>query len=120
DAIALPPAAEPLDAYGRYYRYAEPGKVAAVFLIPIPPRDTDGCSVVTRSSGMRDCTAAEIEEIRDRDAAVAARQLAAGKRRWMPAATDIPEISDGGCMQINILYEVAARRFLFVACNGDA
>lgn len=118
-AVILSPPMKSLDAYGRYYRYAEPGNIAAVYLIPAPSSEPEGCSVMTEND-MRDCTAEEVDELRQRAATEVPRELPAGARRWVDKATEIPEINDGGCQQVNILYDVATRRFLRLECNGEA
>ncbi|MDB5707902.1 MAG: hypothetical protein JWN66_5018 [Sphingomonas bacterium] len=119
--VRLPKSANPLSSYGKSYAFAKPGKVMAIYLIPEPLHDPSlGCAVITEDLGSRPCTSQEIKESRDRDARSVADQVGAGKRRWLDDPRDLPDISDGGCTQITIEYDVASKRFLHVACNGLA
>ena len=117
-SVRLPKGARSLNGYARYYAYRTPDKVLAVYVIPSPPPDNRGCAVVMKDMGSRPCTQAEIKEMIDSFAERAARQLPAGKRRWLRSPHDMPNLSDGGCRQVTIEYSIAANRFLVVQCNG--
>lgn len=44
----------------------------------------------------------------------------AGHRRWFAKPIDLPSMSDGGCMQISVAYDIASRRITRAVCNGYA
>ncbi len=120
-SVRLPAGANPLSGYGRSYAYAAPGEVRAVYLVPYgPPEAGQGCEVMTEDSKSRPCTAREVADAPASGAGLRAAQVPAGKRRWIKDVRALPRISDGGCMQVTIDYDVAARKFLSVACNGEA
>lgn len=96
--VTLPAGAEPLSAYGRYYRDGDAGQVVGIYIIPSQSR---GVVAGPTSSGLPP-------------------HLPAGERRWMRDATEVHDMMDGGCAQVNIVYDPAARKFLDVKCNGEA
>ncbi|HEX6741320.1 MAG TPA: hypothetical protein VF079_05940, partial [Sphingomicrobium sp.] len=87
-AVVLPNGANPLDAYGRNYAFTGAGTVVAVYLLP---------SGANRRPS--------------------ATQMPAGERRWYRDASDLPGLSDRGCMQVTVDYDIATHRVLGVACN---
>ena len=117
--VALPTGAGPLSAYGRYYAYEGRGKVLAIYLVP-EPSVGNSCEIFTIHRGSRPCNRREIQEMKRRHARAAGLRVPAGKRRWYGDSRDLPQIADGGCMQITIEYDVASKRVLGVACNGIA
>lgn len=118
--VQLPPGAKSLNSYGRYYTYADSGKVTAIYLLPMPSADTvAGCSTIVDDT-LVPCTAEEIAEARKMEVEMQARQLEAGERRWVKDESEIPHIMDGGCSQVSILFGIAEKRVIRIGCNGDA
>ncbi|MEP7006194.1 MAG: hypothetical protein ABI810_09435 [Sphingomonas bacterium] len=120
-AVVLPKDAAPLDSYGRNYTFSGPEKVVATYLIPprLPELD-EGCEVMLENLDSRPCTKKEIDEASASEARNASAQTAAGKRRWYKGPDYLPSISDGGCEQVNVEYDIRTHRVLVVACNGVA
>jgi len=115
--IVLPPGARPLSAYGRNYAFSGRDRVLAVYLIPERRYDERGGCV--HGDGIA-CTKQEVRAlVRESDILIAS-QAAAGRRRWHEQASSLPDISDGGCTQITIRYDMPRKRVLSVACNGFA
>lgn len=120
-SVILPKDAKPLNAYGRNYAFSGKTKVVATYLIPFPPRDrSDGCDVLLKNFDTRPCTKKEIAESVRSDARSVAAQTPAGSRRWYRSPDSLPFIDDGGCMQINVEYDIAAHHVVRVSCNGYA
>jgi hypothetical protein len=120
-AVVLPAGAKPLDAYGRNYAWDGPGKVVATYLKPSQPLDRRiGCDVMLENFASRPCTEKEIAESAASEARSIAAETRAGQRRWFSDPRNLPSISDGGCMQVNVEYDTATHRVLTVACNGEA
>ncbi|HEX8448416.1 MAG TPA: hypothetical protein VF652_02390 [Allosphingosinicella sp.] len=116
--IRLPPAAEPLAAYGRYYALGGKGRVVAVYLLPLEPTPLPadwGCE--------------EMLEIGNK---IASRpipcppgpdtpyDLVAGQRRWVAGRNALPMVSDGGCMIVNVTFNLRTREVEHAFCNGEA
>lgn len=120
--IVLPKGANPLNAYGRNYAFSGPNNVVGIYLLPTPRTDLSkpgSCEkLMLPNFTPRPCTKQEIEEEVRRGARAFAAQTPAGKRRWYSDVSGLPGISDGGCMQINVAYEISTHRFLGVVCNG--
>ena len=60
----------------------------------------------------------EIAELADESARAAAAETPAGKRRWFDKPDDLPQIFDGGCMQVTVEFDIATHRIFSVTCNG--
>jgi len=43
-----------------------------------------------------------------------------GKRRWMADKRDLPMVMDGGCMVVNVVYDLAKKKVEQSSCNGVA
>jgi len=120
-SVVLPKSAKPLSAYGRNYAFLGQGIVVATYLIPSPPIPVDGgCEMMLENLSSRPCTKEEIAEQVASNARAAAAETPAGKRRWFRTPNDLPDISDGGCQQVNVQFDTASHRILVVACNGIA
>lgn len=118
-AVVLPKDARPLNSYGRNYAFSGPKKIVATYLIPLGPKSDEGCEVVLEKNlESRPCTKKETDDASAAEARTAAAQTAAGKRRWYKKPDDLPFILDGGCMQVNVEYDIPTHRVLFVTCNG--
>ena len=50
----------------------------------------------------------------------ALNQVAAGERRWYDSVENLPKVFDGGCIFIEINYDVEAHAVISVRCNGTA
>jgi hypothetical protein len=110
-SLVLPNGAKPMKDYARYYWRVENDRIAARFVVPLEPA-SGGCDVILPDDSTRPCTVNETVS-----ATVA--EMPAGERRWLEPAGEAPDIFDGGCSEVNILYDRRARRFLEVACNGE-
>jgi hypothetical protein len=121
-SVVLPKSAEPLSAYGRNYAFADQGRVVvATYLIPSPPIPVGKrCQVMLANGSLRPCTKEQIAEQVSSDARAAAAETPAGRRRWFRTPNDLPYISDGGCQQVDVQFDIASHRILAVACNGIA
>lgn len=118
-AIQLPKGAKPLNAYGRNYAFSGTNKVIATYLIPFPPVDmSEGCDVMLENGDSRPCTKKEIKESAKSDSRDIVAQTPAGQRRWYNDPRSLPEISDGGCAQVSVEYEIATHHIVSVRCNG--
>jgi hypothetical protein len=115
--IALPPRAHPLSDYARYYAFAGPNKVRAVYLIPFPPMNPEATCSISDGKGDRECTAAEIRRMHREDAKRIRSQLPAGGRIWFNNSHGLPLIMDGGCSVLDLEYDLASKHVL-VACHG--
>ncbi|MGX0584706.1 hypothetical protein [Sphingomonas sanguinis] len=119
--ITLPKGAQPLSAYGRNYAFDGGGRVVARYLLPFdPPKADEGCEVLLENFESRPCTKREIAASARSRARLRAAETPAGQRRWYSNARSLPFIHDGGCMQVNVEYDVAIRRIVTVSCNGYA
>lgn len=119
--VVLPQGAEPLASYGRNYALSGPDKVVATYLLPSPSIDfSQECEVILADFSSRPCTKSAIKAQVRLDAGRKAAETPAGKRRWHQSAKALPRINDGGCMQVNVEYEISTRRVITVSCNGQA
>jgi hypothetical protein len=116
--VVLPPHARPLSVYGR--NYARSGnEVVAVYLIPRSPVSArEGCETMTKDFHSRPCTKREIQDLERSEALELRAQTPAGVRRWYKTTNELPGVLDGGCMQVNVRYQISTRRILLVSCNG--
>lgn len=117
----MPKGAKPLTAYGRNYALSGSNKVVATYLIPSLPLDFSvGCEVVLVNLNSRPCTTKEVKKSATSDARYVAGQTPAGKRRWYKSTRSLPFISDGGCTQVTVEYDVPTHTVTAVYCNGYA
>lgn len=112
--IALPPGAVALGAYARFYAFEPEGKVAARYIVPPNPilSPDDMCSEMLANGGWRRIKCPPLEPWAD--------GAQAGERRWLADPMNMPVMADGGCGQVNILYDPRTRQFEHVSCNGRA
>lgn len=119
--VRLPAAAEPLDAYGRYYAFDGKGKVEARYLLPPEPMTPDpvpadwGCEEVVMTGDT--LASREVPCGPDPDTS---RYLKAGQRRWLADRKAIPMIFDGGCMVAHVTFDLKTREVEHTFCNGHA
>jgi hypothetical protein len=119
--VRLPAEARPLDEYGRYYFFEGKGRVRALFVHALDPRD-DG-------SSPSHLGCAEGVTIRGRPALraipcpadpAARRYLRAGHRQWVAGRSAAPAIHDGGCKVVHLTFDLRTRKAGHVSCNGHA
>jgi hypothetical protein len=119
--VQLPTDAEPLDHYGRYYRFAGKGQVQAVYMLPPErttpdPRPADwGCEDLVLDGNA--LSTREVPCPPDEDIS---QFLRAGQRRWLADGMALPEIFDGGCATVNVRFNLETRKVEHAYCNGLA
>jgi len=119
-AVVMPNGAQPIGAYGRNYALTGVGSVIGRYLLAIPRQQARGCAWLSSSGHMRDCTEADVAELQKKYDASFARATPAGASRWFDDPADVPIMSDGHCMQVNVEYDLATRKVVAVSCNGSA
>jgi hypothetical protein len=123
-SVQLPEGAKPIDQYSRNYALRPDGKVVAIFVIPPEPMWDDsegfGCEVALEDFATRPCTEEEIAEIKQQDAATAASFGAADESRWFSDDGELPTILDGGCTQVEIVFDPHSKQIESAECNGLA
>jgi hypothetical protein len=111
--LALPPGAQPLSHYARFYAFEGPGKVIAVYMIPEPARPAGDHCVEMTADGNSHPVACE-------PSPAWPPGVPAGHRRWVRDRREMPLIFDGGCIQITITYDLKSRKIESASCNGYA
>lgn len=122
-AVQLPDDAKALEYYSRNYALRPDGKVIAVYVRPhlMEARDSDyNCEVMLEDFGSRPCTEVEKGGALARDQAMAERFGQSGQSRWLEDYRDLPNISDGGCDLIEIIFDPQSQMIESTQCNGDA
>jgi len=117
-SVRLPREAYPLRDYARHYTLIGPTKVTAVYVTQHATVDPDRIAGMIVGDSWRPLTPQEIVTMKAEKAAAEARWGTAGKRYWRDGTDDFPVMDDGGCEQVNILYDTAAKRFDYAMCNG--
>ena len=111
--VQLPKGAHALGDYARYYTHDENGDVHGVYLIPFndEPRPGEGCEELGSNLTGRNvsCPPGQSQDA-----------LAAGKRRWVDDRRNIPFIMDGGCMEVDVIFDASKGRIKSAYCNGVA
>jgi len=119
--VRLPKQANPLKDYGRYYAFDGKGRVEAVYLLAPEPRTPDplpadwGCEEVVMPGN--EVTARKIPCPPEPDISHSVR---AGQRRWVADRKALPVIFDGGCMIVNVIFDLKTRTVERAFCNGYA
>jgi hypothetical protein len=120
--VQLPEGARSIDQYSRNYALRADGKVVAIFVIPPEPiwngSEGFGCEVMLEDFTSRPCTEEEIAETKQQDAVTAMRFGAADESRWFDDYRELPTILDGGCMQIEIIFDPRSKQIESAECNG--
>jgi hypothetical protein len=115
--ISLPRGAEAADRYVRFYAFADGGKVLARWVVP---REGEA----QREGGCKEevLTGNELDSREARCDSLPAWPPGgvAGESRWLDRADDMPIRFDGGCSQINILFDLRTREVEQAFCNGSA
>ena len=116
-AIQLPKGAFELDEYGRAYA-VENGDVYGHFLMPMPFEigPDDGCEEMLANGDSIPCDSGWEGDLE----AAYADQIPAGERQWFNDASELPYISDGGCMMVSFKYSPKTKQFDRLECNGTA
>ncbi len=111
--VQLPKGARPLGDYARYYTYAENGDVHGVYLMPFndESRAGESCEELSANFTSRDVPCPSLQSP---DA------IAVGKRKWLVDRHDLPFINDGGCMEVDVVFDPLKARVKSVDCNGKA
>ncbi len=92
--------------------------MTAVYVTQHSPIDPDRIAGMIVGDTWRPLTPHEITTMKAEKAAAEARWGVAGKRYWRDSTDDFPIMDDGGCEQINIIYDTATKRFDYAMCNG--
>ena len=113
EQVQLPEGARPLGDYARYYTYGKNGDVHGVYLIPFndEPRPGESCEKLIANFTSRDVPCPPMQSP---DA------LAVGKRQWLEDRRDLPFVNDGGCMEVDVVFDPSKARVKSVDCNGTA
>lgn len=122
-AVKLPAEAKALDKYSRNYALRPDGKVVGIYVIPRSTEgraSDDGCEVLLKDLGSRPCTDAEKKTIADEEKTAAELFGQANQSRWFDDYRDLPMILDGGCDQIEIVFDPRSRAIQSAQCNGEA
>ncbi len=117
-SICLPQGAYPLTHYARHYAFADRSRITATYVTQRNSIDPARISGIIVDDVWRPLTAGEITAMKVEQAQTLAIWGEAGKRYWHDRIDDVPMIDDGGCEQVNVTYDVAAKRFDYVMCNG--
>ena len=124
ETVQLPEDARPIDEYSRNYAWRPDGKIIAIYVVPFEPMGGapgyDDCVVILENSEEKPCSDGDIAEIRQQDAANAAAFGEAGRSRWFSNHFELPSIFDGGCMQVEIVFDPRSQEIENVKCNGSA
>ena len=118
-AVVMPQGARPIEEYGGNYALNGVGTVIARYLLPVPRQQAGGCSKVYADQ-LRACTKDEVTELQKKYDEDFAQQTPAGQARWFENPVDLPLIFDGGCMQVNVEYDLSSHRVVSASCNGLA
>ena len=111
--ISLPSGASEIGSYARYYTKSENGLVTAVYLSPFEkPDPNDGCSEIMPDDSLKDVPCPETE--------YAYPLLESGQRVWLEDFRNMPVVFDGGCIYIEIEYDLKTQKYISIACNGEA
>lgn len=123
--VELPENARGIEEYSRHFAYeSDKTLVKAIFLIPdlyhLEEKPDDwGCEVMLEDFSSRPCSEEEIAEMDEMDREHGEYEGMPNSRRWHETSDDLPMWSDGGCSIITVEYDIAARRFDRVQCNGS-
>ena len=118
-AIRLPEGAKPLSKYDRNYAFAGPDKVVAKYLmLSEATRYNKECDAISKKSSSERCTTENANRFVKFDGSKVGSHTPAGKRRWFENAQSLPFIYDGGCMQVNVEYDIPTQRITEASCNG--
>lgn len=111
--LRLPEGASDLREYARYYADSGNGEIAVIYLIPfgLEKGPDDSCEEMLADFSTREVPCPEFQP---------AWAMAAGKRRWLDDYRDLPWINDGGCAQIEVIFDKETSAVKRAECNGEA
>jgi hypothetical protein len=122
--VAMPPGSRPIDEYSRHYANLPDGRVIGIYVVPPTPIATDaGCDVVGPiddggSLKERPCSSSETADLKNLNPKTAEAFGKAGEWRWWQDYKGMPGINDGGCDQVNVIYDPRTDRIDPAVCNG--
>ena len=110
--VQLPAKARPLEEYARYYADAGDGTVLGVYLIPTTaPNPDDSCELLAADGSSRIVPCPQTRPD---------WEIPADDRRWFEDHQKLPYINDGGCMEVDVVFDKMTSAVLSVTCNGEA
>jgi hypothetical protein len=112
ERVQLPAKAWPLEEYGRYYADAGDGTVHGVYLLPTEDLNAgDICAELAADASSRVVPCPQIRPD---------WELPAGERRWFKDRQELPHMNDGGCSEVDVVFDKAKSVVLSLTCNGEA
>ena len=111
--VRLPGSAEPLSRYARYYADMGDGTVKGVYLVfcDDAPRPGEACEELAADGSSRVVPCPDFRPD---------WQIPAGDRTWLADRRKLPGINDGGCMEVDVIFDRAKSEVVSVVCNGAA
>jgi hypothetical protein len=115
--VSLPGGAEAANRYVRFYAFADGGKVLARWVVPREGEawPEDGCKEEVLTGNELDSREVSCDSL-----PAWPPGGVAGESRWLDRADDMPIRFDGGCSQINLLFDLRTRKVEQAFCNGRA
>lgn len=108
--IQLPVGAGSLQSYARAYHFSSRRKVRATYFRAAERSDYAYCGRILRMGPRLSGDAAAV--------CPPPIGMRAGERRWFDDHVFLPGVCDGGCIQVNIEYDVSTGRITLAQCNG--
>ena len=111
--VTLPKGAHPLSNYARFYASGDDGEVIATYLVPLRNELGTGetCEELTGNFEGRPVPCPTMQS---------SPTLSAGERRWLNNARDLPDIDEGGCAQVTVIFKKSKSAVTSAKCNGQA
>jgi hypothetical protein len=110
--VQLPEKAWPLKEYARYYADAGDGTIHGVYLIPTEEPDAnDVCELLAADGSSRVVPCPQMRPD---------WEVPADERRWFEDHRELPYINDGGCSEVDVVFDRTKSAVLSVTCNGEA
>lgn len=107
--VKLSADAEPIERYARTYAFKSRDRVSAVYFLPDLAND-EACRV---AKGYGPKSAGAVARL-----CPPPDGMKAGERRWFRDADSLPLISDGGCQNIDVEFDLNAGSVIFAHCQG--
>ena len=109
--VRLPEGARSIEDYARYYAQSSNSKIIAKYLVPISYDlgPDEGCEELLENFSSREVRCEPLP---------AFPGIAAGERKWLEDEGELPSMSDGGCMQVTVIYDRAKSAVTSALCNG--
>lgn len=109
--IELPPEAEGIDQYVRFYAFDGEGKVLGRYVLPRIAESNP--NTICEEVGSKGASA----ELPCPPQAAWPMQGRAGERLWVSSPREFPMMLDGGCARINVQYDIASQKVERASCN---